>query len=325
LYKFRQLALEELGIRCVCIYFPLSPQVCQNWGIFTDNFLRTVKSTTNASSKIWPKVKSEIEKWEISPSLGALSAQRKVREEQPSMLDALQSLWENHLKPQRVQVAFVLLDDLHYFPIRVEESAYLTLRTTFQELVNRNCNYSLVVTAPLLLFSEIADTAEPVMRFFKRFDLKPFTFNEVKEAINVRLKVAGSNIAVDDEVIETITKKTEGHPYLIMFTMFELLTLVSETQRISMDDLNKNWHLIEDSLGKSIFSQKFQTASDKERELMLKIAETDKVLISPSDFKGFSGATELFSRLEKKELLLRHGRGKYSLFHHLFAEFLRKQ
>jgi hypothetical protein len=163
------------------------------------------------------------------------------------------------------------------------------------------------------------------MRFFKRFDLKPFTFNEVKEAINVRLKVAGSNIAVDDEVIETITKKTEGHPYLIMFTMFELLTLVSETQRISMDDLNKNWHLIEDSLGKSIFSQKFQTASDKERELMLKIAETDKVLISPSDFKGFSGATELFSRLEKKELLLRHGRGKYSLFHHLFAEFLRKQ
>jgi len=325
LYKFRQLALEELDIRCICIYFPLSPQVCQNWGTFTDSFLRTVKSKTNASSKIWPKIKSEIERWEIGLSLGVLSAQRKVGQEQPNMLDALQSLWEDHLKPQGIQVAFVLLDDLHYFPIRAEESAYLTLRATFQELVNRNCNYSLVVTAPSLLFSEIADTAEPVMRFFKRFDLKPFIFNEAKEAINVRLRVAGSNIVVDDKVIETITEKTEGHPYLIMFTMFELLTLVSGTQRISMDDFNTNWHLIEGSLGKSIFSQKFQTASDKERELMLKIAETDREFVSPSDFKGFSGATELFSRLEKKELLLRHGRGKYSLFHRLFAEFLKRQ
>ena len=65
--------------------------------------------------------------------------------------------------------------------------------------------------------------AEPVVRFFKRFDFKPFTFDEAKESIEVRLKVAGSKISVDDKVIETITEKTRGHPYLIMFVMFELL------------------------------------------------------------------------------------------------------
>ena len=258
-------------------------------------------------------------------NLGVVSAQRKADREPPDLVNALQNLWEKILKPSGIQIVFVLLDDLHYFPIKAEESAYLNLRTTFQELVNRKCNYSLVVTAPSLLFSEIAETAEPVMRFFKRFDLKPFTFDETKEAVNVRLSVAGSKIVVDDKVIEKIARKTEGHPYLIMFAMFELLTLTSGCTEIGIDIFEKNWPFIEDSFGRSIFAQKFQTASDKERDLMIKIAETRKDFVSPSDIKGFRGTTELFSRLEKKELLLRHGRGKYRLFHPMFTEFLRKQ
>ncbi|MCL1976745.1 MAG: hypothetical protein FWG55_01340 [Candidatus Bathyarchaeota archaeon] len=130
-----------------------------------------------------------------------------------------------------------MFDDLHYFPIRAEDSAYLNLRTAFQELVNRHCNYSLVVTAQSLLFSEIADMAEPVVRFFKRFDLKPFTFTEAKESINVRLKVAGNTTTIDDEVIKVITEKTNGHPYLILFSMFELLMCAGEKVHIELKDL----------------------------------------------------------------------------------------
>ena len=254
-----------------------------------------------------------------------MSAHRNVSQKQPNLTDALQRLWEDHLKPSGTQIAFVLLDDLHYFPIRTEDSAYLNLRTTFQELVNRKCNYSLVVTAQSLLFSEIAEMAEPVIRFFKRFDLRPFTFDDAKESIEVRLRVAGSKISVDDEAIETMTEKTRGHPYLIMFAMFELLMQVSGVQRIGVKDLKKAWPAIENSLGETIFSQKYQTASAKERQLMTAIAETEKESVSPNDFKNFGSAAELFSRLERKELLLRKGRGKYSLFHPMFAEFLRHQ
>ena len=258
-------------------------------------------------------------------NLGPISAQRKVTIEPPNMLDALQTLWVKHFKPSGVNVAFVLLDDLHYFPIKAEESAYLTLRATFQELVNRRCNYSLVVTTPSLLFSEIADTAEPVVRFFKRFDLKPFTFEDTKEAINIRLAVAKRKTSVDDCVIEALTSKTEGHPYLITFAMFELLNYVKKSTRIKREDFEEYWPEIEASFGRSIFEQKYQMASDKERELMTKIAEYGIDYVSPSDFKGLGSVTELFSRLEKKELLIRHGRGKYSLFHPMFAEYLTKQ
>ncbi len=327
IYKLRQIALEELQneIKCVCIYFPLSPQVCQSWSNFTESFLGTVKSTTKATKRVLPRIKSELDKWEPGVNIGVFSAQRTTDQKQPNLIDALQSLWNDHLKPAGVQIAFVMLDDLHYFPIKAEDSAYLNLRTTFQELVNRKCNYSLVVTAQSILFSEIADLAEPVVRFFKRFDLKPFTFDEAKESIEVRLKVAGSKISVDDKVIEAITEKTNGHPYLIMFSMFELLMGADGVQKITMQDLERAWPAIEEALGETIFSQKFQTASEKERELMIAIAEMEKEFVSPVDFKKFSSAAELFSRLEKKELLLRQGRGKYCLFHPMFAEFLKKQ
>ncbi len=177
-----------------------------------------------------------MEKWEIGLDLGVISAQRTVSQKQPNLTDALQRLWDDHLKPSGTQIAFVLLDDLHYFPIKAKDSPYLTLRTTFQELVNRKCNYSLVVTAQSLLFSEIADMAEPVIRFFKRFDIKPFTFDEAKESIDVRLKVAGSKISINDKAIETITERTRGHPYLIMFVMFELLMRVGSTQKVTLED-----------------------------------------------------------------------------------------
>lgn len=327
IYKLRQIALEELKneIRCVCIYFPLSPQDCQSWGTFTESFLRTVTSTTNATKKLLPKIKSELKKWEVGTNLGVISAKRNVAQKQPTLTDALQRLWEDHLKPSGTQIAFVMLDDLHHFPIKAEDSAYLNLRTTFQELVNRKCNYSLVVTAQSLLFSEIAEIAEPVVRFFKRFDLKPFTFDEAKESIEMRLRVAGNKTSVEDTVIEIITKKTRGHPYLIMFAMFELLMRTNRVQKIGLDHLNAAWPAIEEAFGETIFSQKYQTASEKERQLMTAIAETGKDSVSPSDFKNFGSASELFSRLERKELLLRQGRGKYSLFHPMFAEFLRRQ
>ena len=327
IYKLRQIALEELQneIKCVCIYFPLSPQDCQSWSVFTESFLRTVKSTTRATKKVLPKIKSELEKWEPSVNLGVFSAQRTADRKQPNLTDGLQKLWTDHLKPADIQIAFVMLDDLHYFPIKAEDSAYLNLRTTFQELVNRKCNYSLVVTAQSILFDEIAELAEPVVRFFKRFDLKPFTFNDAKESIEVRLKVAGSKISVDDKVIETITEKTNGHPYLIMFAMFELLMRASSVQKIGVQDLEKAWPAINESLGETIFSQKFRTASEKERELMVAIAETGKEFVSPADFKKFGSVAELFSRLEKKELLLRRGRGQYCLFHPMFVEFLKNQ
>ncbi len=49
---------------------------------------------------------------------------------------------------------------------------------------------------------------------------------------------------------------------------------------IGLKDLQNAWPAIEESLGDTIFSQKFQTASDKERQLMIAIAESGKICLS---------------------------------------------
>lgn len=128
IYKLRQIALEELQskIRCVCIYFPLSPQECQNWNIFTESFLGTIKSTINATNKVLPRIKGEIDKWELGLDLGVISAQRSVNKKQSNLTDALQQLWEDHLKPSGVQIAFIMLDDL-YIISQLKPKIQLTL------------------------------------------------------------------------------------------------------------------------------------------------------------------------------------------------------
>lgn len=319
--------IEELQkkIKCSCIYFALSPESCQNWDKFTSDFLQDVPSNLASTSKLIGKVKTELKKWEVSLNSGIAGAARRREERKPRLLDALELLWKKHLEPAGTQVAFIMLDDLHYFPLRKEESAYLTLRTTFQELVNRMCNYSPIITAPTLLFTDIAEIAEPLGRFFKLIDLNMFSFEDAKEAIGVRLKSVNSKVKVSDDVIKAIFEKTEGHPHLVIFTMYELLNLV-QSNVIDIDFFNMQWVKIEALLGKHIFSQKFLHASPAERRLLIEIAKKDSDFISPGNFSKFKGASRLFfARLEEQEILIRSERGKYRLFHPLFTSYLRKQ
>lgn len=326
LYKFRQVVIEDLQkeIKCACIYFALSPESCQNWDKFTSDFLQDIPSNITSTNKLIGKIKTELEKWEVSLNVGFMGATRKQEQRKLRLLDALEILWKKHLAPSGTQIALIMLDDLHYFPLRREESAYLTLRTTFQELVNRKCNYSLIITAPTLLFTDIAEIAEPLGRFFKPIDLNMFTFDDAKEAIEIRLDSVGSKVKVADEVITAILEKTEGHPYLVMFTMHELLNLVGD-KAIGVDCFDKQWTKIETSLDRQIFSQKFRHASPTERKLLIEIAKENTEFVSPGTFSGFKGASRLFARLEEEEILVRSERGKYKIFHPLFAKYLRRQ
>jgi hypothetical protein len=324
IYEYRQIALEELrkATNCVTLHCALSPQSCRSWESFSASLLTAAKSKeVNATKTIKSRVTNEISKWQPNFNIGIMGAQRKGDEKGADLLTNLSDLWQKHLEPCGTDIAFILLDDLHYFPIRTEESAYLTLRSTFQELANQGCNYSLIVTAHSNLFTEIAEVAEPLLRFFKTFELQPFTLDEAKEAVEKRLAVSKS-LTVDDAVIEMASKRTAGHPYLLMFTFYELLQRLGDVRRVKVDDFLECWPHVEDLLGKTLFRQKFQSASEKERELLIKIAKSNEESVSP---KSFHAPNVLFTRLEQKELLIHEDRGRYTLFHPLFKDYLTRQ
>ena len=325
LYEFKQVALQELQdqISCASFFFALSPQSCRTWDDFTGYFLRRVRSTMAATEGIRTKVLEEKKSWDLEFNLGPVSGHRQRQKVPPDLEEALESLWLKHLKPKGAELALVLLDDLHYFPITPDDSSYLNLRTTFQELVHRGCNYSLLVTAPTGLLAEIAESAEPMIRFFTQFNLTPFTLAEANEAVQKRLAATRQGIRVEESVISEIVQRTAGHPYFVMYVMYELMSKLDGTREVSSRLFERSWPAIRESLFQSVFDQKFKSASPKERELMVRIAKYGEDVISSRDVSEVKGANVLLSRLEEKELLIRRERGRYSLFHPLFAEFLR--
>jgi len=107
--------------------------------------------------------------------------------------------------------------------------------------------------------------------------------------------------------------------------MHELLKMLGHVKTVDLEFFTLSWPRIEALLGRQIFAQKFQHASPTERKLLVEIAKKDSKLVSPGAFSQFKGAPRLFSRLEDEELLIRSDRGRYSLFHPLFAEYLKNQ
>jgi hypothetical protein len=125
-------------------------------------------------------------------------------------------------------------------------------------------------------------------------------------------------------VISTIHEKSKGHPYFVMFIAYELVNLIGTKKTVSQKDFKECWPQIVSALETNVFVNRLGDVSEKEKQVLLKMASIDKIQISPSMIKGLRGVTEFFSRLERKGLLLKKERGQYELFHPLFKEYLRK-
>jgi hypothetical protein len=325
LYKLKEIALFELPqIKSFCFHFTLDPTCCRSWDVFSSVLLNQLKQNFEASAGLKKKLRSELSKWNIALSIPPVSIQREKKEEIPSLTDSLELLWKKHLEPSGVDICLLFLDDAHYFLVADQPNAYFTLRNNFQELAWRGCNIALILTGPKLLLEEIVDLAEPFARFFHPFYIEPFDTKGTREAIIKRIKASKLKLQVAEDVISAIHKKTDGHPYFVMFIMYELINAIGAKNRITRKDFEKHWHSIVTTLENNVFKGRLAKVSEKEVEVLIKISMIEEQFVSPSMIKSVKGAPEFFSRLEQKGLLLKKERGQYHLFHPLFKDYLKK-
>lgn len=326
LYKMREVALKELRtkMKAFCFHFTLYPACCKGWDKFCLILLNQLKRNYEASAGLKEKLRSELSRWKIVLTLPPVSVKREKKREVPSLIDSLEILWKKHLEPSGVDVSLLFLDDVHYFLQVGESDAYFTIRNSFQELARRECNFSLMLTGPRILFAEIADLAEPFTRFFRPFYLELFELEGTREAINKRILANKLKLQVSGDVISAIHEKSKGHPYFVMFIMHELVNMLGVEKRISLGDFDKCWPFIVSAMEKSVFMGRLSKVSDREKEVLIKISMLDEPTVSPSMVKGIKGTGEFFSRLERKALLVKKERAQYELFHPLFKDYLRK-
>ena len=325
-YKMKEVILKDLkvNINAFCFHFSLDPACCKNWDDFSLAFLTQLKKNYETTASLKERVVREISKWKISISVPPISVQKDEKKDKLSLVDSLEELWKKHLVPAKVDAAILFMDDVHYFLLSGQPDAYYTIRNAFQELARRECNFSLVMTGPKLLFKDVADVAEPFTRFFHQFSLEPFAFEGTKEAINKRISASKLSLVFSDDVISLIHEKSRGHPYFVMFLAYELINLVNTEKRVTRHEFDKAWPQMVLLLERNVFVNRLGDVSEKEKEVLLQVAEVNKDQVSPSDIKGISGVTQFFSRIERKGLLMKKERGQYELFHPLFKEYLQK-
>ena len=90
----------------------------------------------------------------------------------------------------------------------------------------------------------------------------------------------------------------------------------------TMDFFEGVYPSIEKIMEREKFQMDFSIASDKERKILPEMANLSE-RFAPSDIK-IKNARSHLRFLLKKNLITKHGRGEYSLYHPLFKEYLKQ-
>ncbi|MDP2845890.1 MAG: hypothetical protein Q8N79_07450 [Candidatus Methanoperedens sp.] len=159
------------------------------------------------------------------------------------------------------------------------------------------------------------------MRFFEHIELKSFRLEETEEAIHLPLQRLKIDLEFDDDVIETIQTKTEGHPYFIMFFAHDVFEY-KQKGTVTLEFFNSIYEKIFSHLAAARFIEDLTVASEKEKEVLFKMAKLGEDV----RIKGIKtpNVSVHLKRLVEKNLVVRIDRGRYKFYHPLFREYLER-
>lgn len=291
---------------------------------FCRELLLRVRDEIRSHERWSNRLRAELDRWEPMLSVGPLRASRRTSSPEPipaiDLYRELRRLWQDHLR-SHVAGMVIILDDAHLL-LSHDPTALLTLRGIFQDLQGVGARYPLIITGPEGLFEAVRDAAEPVTRFFERMTLGPFSLEDTAQAVRSPLASLSVPMQVEDQAISEIWRATGGHPFFVSFAMRDLFQAKGGQGAIGREDVLRSWPEIVSHLAEERCASEWGIATAAERQVLRALALED----GPSLHQRLGKTSAaLLPRLVRKGLVLRTGRGEYSLYHPLFAEFVRAQ
>lgn len=262
---------------------------------------------------------AELRQWEFEIRLPGVRASRPRAGDPEASISAaellrarLLYLWERGLRDYGYGVVIVL-DDVNLLQA-VDPQALMLLRAVFQDLHMYQARYALVVTGPLELFSEVRDVAEPVTRFFEHLPLANFSPADMPDAVREPILAVHAPLAVDDEAIDWLWQRTQGHPYFVTYVMHYAFQWAMENRRAALTapDLQAVWPSVLARLDRGKFRDDWNAATPGEQRTLLAVAQG----------RMDQANRGLLTRLVKKGLVARMGRGQYDLYHPMFRDYV---
>ncbi|MFC1496456.1 AAA family ATPase [Candidatus Margulisiibacteriota bacterium] len=323
LNKFYEIINQHKGVLPIFV----SLTTYKDFSYFVKDFINQVYRAISESKSVSTKTKEDIFSWKIkSLKLGPISAEKEIKEftglsASEQLRACLLDLWKEYIDG-KFKLVILMLDDFHHVVKIARESLY-DLRAIFQGLPRYACNYQLLITGSPDMFGEIRNLAEPLVRFFEKYELTPFSYKETQDEIKKPIKQASIPISINQDVIDKIYKLSMGHPFFIAFIMRDLIEL-KKRGKIDAVYFDKKYSSIFNHLRKDKFEKDLDSASENERKILFNIAKLNSEEIRPNDIKANVKNVRMYlSSLVTKNLISKLGRGRYKLYHPLFGEYLR--
>ena len=285
---------------------------------FAESLCDKLGDALAASDSLTARLRTEARKWKFKQlKAGPITIERDgpkrfLTSGSALLRHALADAWRQFIRPARLAGAVFFLDDLQNLSLPSGDTA-LTVRDQFQALAVEGMNFSVCFSARQDYFSGISNFAEPAVRFYSKFILAPFSFEETCEYTRAVFDGHADIVALAHWLYD----KTLGHPYFLAFISRELLGRGSTSPAHA-------WREISVQLEREKFESDLAQLSEKDVGLLRALAASDEQEFSPTPFvKEFQ--YEYFRRLTERGLLIRSGRGRYKLYHPLFRAFLQQQ
>jgi hypothetical protein len=286
--------------------------------VLLDKFAEALLAVPNMQARLPGKLSDwRFERINFGSSLKGESSRLFLSSGSSLLRHMLTEARDHFLLPAGLKGAIFFLDDLQNILSISKEDLALIIRDQFQWFGIEGMNYSVCFSAKPDYLAGTKGLADPAVRFYTKFYLEPFTFEETLECTR---SVFDPSPDISHRIAAWLHEKTLGHPHFLACICEYLM---ATEKQIEPHRLETNWPAILDQLGREKFRSDVSQLSAKEYELIHQFARLGEGEVSAKHFSG-KFRREYFARLVEKALLIRTGRGRYKLYHPLFGEFLQQ-
>ena len=233
-------------------------------------------------------------------------------------------LWNEINKDYKAVV--ILIDEAE--SIEKIEGILPFLREVFQRL-SENAKFTIILAGKLNFPERMSESFSPLNRFFPAYRLTPLENEDVATYINQKLE--GVNVGIDNDALQYIIEKSEGHPYVLVAMLYTLFdSLREEEDFISIGIINRAKEKMDATLEHDFFSPMYHPLTNKAKEVMKIIAAnidgTDfyfKEIVEWSKIER-NYVSPYIQELLKKGILNKPERAHYRVFHSLFLDYVKQ-
>jgi hypothetical protein len=254
------------------------------------------------------------------------SGKKTTSQPQVQFTKFLLNLWQ-HLD---TKLAVVLLDDVQNFSLNSGIIDVLRSVLSKDEILE-NSNYLFVLSSTAGGWQNFVDKHNPVGRFFrKRVILDNLTPQETISTINHSLKNSGVQFSAG--LKNKVCQFTKGHPYEIQLLCSHLYDFQIEG-KVEDRVFKKAFRNALDELGKDYFETLYRRSSEREKEILIILAEKEKplkiadirsIMITEKRVRNFpiSNIKNFLYRLHDKELIKRKDTGEFEILDPMFSKYI---